>query len=107
MPGWGASELPAPHPLERVLIERGRCVGHPDAANWTASVERGNAKEYTAAKAECRKCPVMYECRTVADHIEENGPQAGLDYRYFSGVRGAEGPTDRAKRRLERNLRAA
>jgi hypothetical protein len=95
-------------PLEREVAEQGTCNGHPHPEWWTVTALADSEKQAMAsmAKHECKRCPVQYKCRDLADYLEADVRGGGLDYQFLAGIWGGEGPKDRANRRnYEKSLR--
>lgn len=105
-PGQGAKdpvmfEGSEAHPFEPLLARHGACRNHPD---WFAPDGLRGGKRRTALEAErltvCEQCPVIEQCRLVADHVETApGYENGCNLMLIAGVWGGETPGDRVRRR--------
>lgn len=91
-------ELPPRIPEEDIIASRGACA----SSQYPGFMRPGpqNMKVQHQAKAMCAACPVLDECRIVADYLHENMP----DSRWMAGIWAGETPIER-ERRLKREGR--
>lgn len=97
---------PPPHPDEWKLRKFGACVGAGPASEWVTAPPGNPDNSTRRAQAVCKACPVLSECRNVADHLESESLYGG-SLTQLAGVWGGETAGMRRRRRSAEQRSAA